>query len=113
VPHDNHVEARQSAGLSRPGFQSCFPGGDIITPIAAAAIFFCIRSRAKEPDAPGRAFMEPKGHDLPHFEAIVQTPLSQLHSVVQIGFAFLPSLPGGRWRRSKVSQSSVKMEIRA
>jgi hypothetical protein len=41
-----------------------------------------------------------KSHDLPHFEAISQTPLPQLPSVVQIGFAFLPSLPG--WQRQSL-----------
>jgi hypothetical protein len=34
---------------------------------------------------------------LPDFEAISQTPLPQLPSVVQIGFAWLPHLSG--WRR--------------
>jgi hypothetical protein len=38
-----------------PEFPFCFPGDDSIPPVAAAAIFFCIRSRAKEPDAPGSA----------------------------------------------------------
>jgi hypothetical protein len=40
---------------------------------------------------------EPKGHDLPHFEAISQTLLPQLPPVVQIGFAWLPRLSG--WQR--------------
>jgi hypothetical protein len=43
---------------------------------------------------------EPKGHDFPHFEAISQTPLPQLPSVVQIGFAFPPLLPG--WQRQSL-----------
>jgi hypothetical protein len=42
--------------LHNPEFPFCFPGYDSIPPIAAAAIFFRIRSNAKDPDAPGRAF---------------------------------------------------------
>jgi hypothetical protein len=49
---------------------------------------------------PAEPLPEPKGHDLPQFEAISQTPLAQLPSVVQIGFAFLPSLPG--WQRQSL-----------
>jgi len=49
---------------------------------------------------PAEPLPEPKGHDLPHFEVISQTPLHQLPSVVQIGFAFLPSLPG--WQRQSL-----------
>lgn len=33
------------------GFPFCFPGGDSIPQVVAAAIFFCISSGAKEPDA--------------------------------------------------------------
>jgi hypothetical protein len=51
------------------------------------------RTRLAEP------LSEPKGQDLPHFEAISQTPAST-PSVVQIGFAFLPSLPG--WQRQSL-----------
>jgi hypothetical protein len=43
---------------------------------------------------------EPKGYDLPHFEAISQTPLPQLAFVVQIGFPWLPRL-SGRQRQSQ------------
>jgi hypothetical protein len=49
---------------------------------------------------PAEPLPEPKGHDLPHFEAISQIPLFQPPSVVQIGFAFLPSLPG--WQRQSL-----------
>jgi hypothetical protein len=41
----------------------------------------------------------PKNHHLPHFEAISQTPLPQLPSSVQIGFASLPRLPGSHRQR--------------
>jgi cytochrome c peroxidase len=49
---------------------------------------------------PAEPLPEPNGHDLPHFEAISQTPLPQLPSVVQIGFAWLPRL-SGRQRQSQ------------
>jgi hypothetical protein len=48
------------ARTTYPGFPFCFPDDDNIPPVAAAAIFFCIRSRTKEPDAPGRAFARTK-----------------------------------------------------
>jgi hypothetical protein len=44
------------ASTYNPGFPFYFPIGDSTPPIAAAAIFFCIRSGAKEPDASGMAF---------------------------------------------------------
>jgi hypothetical protein len=43
-----------------PEFPFCFPGDDSIPPVAAAATFFCIRSRAKEPDAPGHPQAAPE-----------------------------------------------------
>jgi len=43
-----------------PEFPSCFSGDDSIPPVAAAAMFFGIRSRAKEPNAPGKAFARTK-----------------------------------------------------
>jgi hypothetical protein len=36
---------------SYPEFPFCFPSDDSMPPIAAAAILFCIPSRAKEPEA--------------------------------------------------------------
>jgi hypothetical protein len=48
----------------------------------------------------GRTFAGTRSQDFPHFEALFRTPVLQLPSVVQIGFAFLPSLPG--WQRQNL-----------
>jgi hypothetical protein len=46
-------------GISR-SCPVCCPGGDSISPVAAAAAFFCIRFSIKEPDAPGRVLAKTK-----------------------------------------------------
>jgi len=54
----------------------------------------------------------PKGHDLPHFEEISQTPLPQFPSVVQIGFAFLPCLHGSQRQSLYLPQYASKQSVR-
>ena len=65
-----------------------------IPPFASAGDLSASVPEPKNRTRPAGPLPEPKGHDLPHFEAISQTPLPQLPSVVQIGFAWLPRLSG-------------------
>jgi hypothetical protein len=81
-------------------------------PVASALHLLCIHSKAKDLGVPVRAFARTNNHDLPHFEAISQTPLPQLPSVVQIGFAFLPSLPGWQWQSLYLPQYASKQAPR-
>jgi len=61
---------------------------------------FRIRSNGEDLVVPAGPLPRPKSHHLPDLESISQTPLPQLPSVVQIGFAFLLSLPG--WQRQSL-----------
>jgi hypothetical protein len=71
------------------------------TPLSARlATFFAFVPTAKPPSCPAGPLPRPKSRDLPDFEAISQTPLPQLPSVVQIGFAWLARL-SGRQRQSQ------------
>jgi hypothetical protein len=65
------------------------------TPLSAGRpTFFAFVLTAKPPSCPAGPLPRPKSRDLPDFEAIPQTPLPQLPSVVQIGYAWLPRLSG-------------------
>jgi hypothetical protein len=61
---------------------------------------------------PAEPLPEPKGYDLPHFEAISQTPLPQLPFVVQIGFAWLPRLSGWQRQSQNLPQYASKQAPR-
>jgi hypothetical protein len=77
-----------------------FPATTIYRQLPLLRSFSAFVPEPKNRTRPAEPLPEPKGRDLPHFEAISQTPLPQLPSVVQIGFAFLLSLPG--WQRQSL-----------
>jgi len=57
---------------------------------------------------PARPLPGPRNHHLPFFEAISRTPLPQLHSAVQIGFAWLSRLSSGQWQSQNSPQHASK-----
>jgi hypothetical protein len=56
IPHEPAGITATLAFRYNPEFPLCFFNAGSLPPIAAAAVFFCIRSRANEPDALSRAF---------------------------------------------------------
>jgi hypothetical protein len=82
-----------------PGFPFCFPATTVYRQLPLLRSFSAFVPEPKNRTRPARPLQEPKGHVFPHLEAISQTPLPQLPSVVQVGFAWLPRL-SGRQRQS-------------
>src|ERR1017187_8523923 len=65
--------------LSQPEFPFCFPGCEpLYLHLPLLRSFSAFVPEPKNRTRPARPLPEPKGHDLPHFEAISQTPLPQL-----------------------------------
>ena len=92
---------RQTAELVYTGISILLVRRRKNTPLSARlATFFAFVPTAKPPSCPAGPLPRPKSRDLPDFEAISQTPLPQLPSVVQIGFAWLARL-SGRQRQSQ------------
>ena len=82
-----------------------FPATTVYCQLPLLRSFSAFVPEPKNRMRPAGPLPEPKGHDLSHFEAISQTPLPQLPSVVQIGFAFLPRLPG--WQRPSRTRDAL------
>ena len=70
-----------------------------IHPIARLAIFFVFVPRQATRACPAGPLPGHKSHDLPHCEALSRTPLPQVSSDAQIGFALLPRLDDTQKRR--------------
>jgi hypothetical protein len=94
------ILASDRQNKTQPGFHFAFPATTVYRQLPLLRSFSAFVPEPKNRTRPAEPLPEPKGHDLPHFEAISQIPLPQLPSVVQIGFAFLPSLPG--WQRQSL-----------
>ena len=58
----------------QPEFPFCFPGYDSIPSMSQLRSFSAFVPEPKNRTRPAGPLPEPKGHDLPHFEAISQTP---------------------------------------
>jgi hypothetical protein len=56
IPHEPAGITATLAFRYNPEFPLCFLNAGSLPPIDAAAVFFCIRSIANEPDALGRPF---------------------------------------------------------
>jgi hypothetical protein len=81
-------------------------------PVASALHLLCIHSKTKDPGVPSEAVTKTMNHDLPHFEAISQTPFPQRCSLVQIDSAFLPSLPGWQRQSFYLARHASKQALR-
>ena len=78
-------------------FHFAFPAATVYHQLRLLRSFSAFVPEPKNRTRPAEPLPEPKVHDLPHSEAISQTPLPPLPSVVQIGFAWLPRLYAA-WR---------------
>jgi len=81
-------------------FHFAFPVATVYRQLPLLQSFSTFVPESKNRTLPAGPLPEPKGHDLPHFEAISHTPLPQILSVVQIGCAWLLRL-SGRQRQSQ------------
>src|ERR1039458_679021 len=73
----------------QPEFPFCLPGYDSIPSMLLLRSFSAFVPELKNRTRPAGPLPEPKDHDLPHFQAISQTPSLNSPSVIQIGFAWL------------------------
>ena len=104
-PLDNAAMLRESEGVCVENgigrnFHFAFPAMTVYCRLPLLRSFSAFLPEPKNRTRPAGPLPEPKGHDFPHFEAISQTPLPQLPSVVLVGFAWLPRL-SGRQRQSQ------------
>jgi hypothetical protein len=104
-PLENAAMLRESEGVCVKNgigrnFHFAFPAMTVYRRLPLLRSFSAFLPEPKNRTRPAGPLPEPKGHDFPHFEAISQTPLPQLPSVVLVGFAWLPRL-SGRQRQSQ------------